>query len=112
MRFLIRREPRGAAVSYVGPSFQRRQELRDLVDRDGEANADVSINRALDRIVDADHLPLGIDQRTTRVARIDGCVRLDEARETRASRDGSTLVQVRNDPLGEGPGQAQRRTDR
>src|ERR1700682_3456326 len=99
-RSMVRRFPNRfglaeAALSYVGPSLERRQELRDLVDRDGEADTDVAIDRALDRVVDADHLPRGIDQRTTRVARIDRRIRLDEARETRPRRRGPTLGQVR-----------------
>ena len=54
----------------------------------------------------------GIDQRTTRVARINRRIGLDQTGEVRAIRGGPTLVQVRNDPFSERPGQAERRTDR
>src|SRR5205823_14340736 len=52
------RELEGVPFSYVGPSFERRQELVDLVDRDGKADADAAVNGALDRVVDADDLAL------------------------------------------------------
>ena len=47
-------------------------------DRDGEADADVAAGAAEDRGVDADDLAAQVQQRATRVARIDGGVGLNE----------------------------------
>src|SRR6266702_5812436 len=69
---------RGVPFSYVGPSFERRQELVDLVDRDREADADAAVNGALDRGVDTDDRALGADERSARIPRIDRGVGLDQ----------------------------------
>src|SRR5438477_8322641 len=69
---------RGVPFSYVGPSFERWQELVDLVDRDGKADADAAVNGALDRVVDTDDLALCVDERPARIPRIDRGVGLDQ----------------------------------
>src|SRR2546429_5774408 len=71
---------RGVPFSYVGTSLERRQEGIDLVDRDGEADADAAVNGALDRVVDTDDLALRVDKRPARVPRIDRGVGLDQER--------------------------------
>src|SRR6266571_1888012 len=97
----------GVPFSYVGPSFERRQELVDLVDRDREADADAAVNGALDRVVDTDDLALCVDERSARIPRIDRGVGLDQVG---AGRRGG-LADVRHDPFRERSGQPERRTD-
>src|SRR5690606_20153850 len=46
--------------------------------RNREADALISARATHDRIVDADQLAAGVDQRTTRVARVDGGIGLQE----------------------------------
>src|SRR5438094_8555317 len=67
----------------VRAALQGGEQLLDDVDRDGEADTDIPGNRALDRVVDADDLALGIKQRTAGVAGIDRGVGLDEAAPSR-----------------------------
>src|SRR5256714_13751250 len=98
---LPHRRRRGVPFSYVGPSLERRQELGDLVDRDGEADADAAVNRALDRIVDADDLALRVDERPARIPWIDRGVGLDQV----GARSRGGLADVRHDPFRERSGQ-------
>ena len=84
----------------------------DDVDRHREADALAAARARLDLLVDADHAPVGADERPAGVARVDRGVGLDRARdrELRQRRDGA--VDRRDDPDRERPGLPERRTDR
>src|SRR5207302_11069139 len=98
--------------SYVRTAFQRRQLLLDLVDGNGEADPNVSVDWALDRSVDADHFALRVHQWATRVAGVDGGVGLDQPAQAAPVRGRTTLLEVGDDPLAQRSGEAERRTDR
>src|SRR5437660_6194674 len=86
-----RRGRRSAGRSLVQALLECGEQLGRLVDRNGESDPYVAVNRALDGVVDADHLALGVQKRTTRVTRVDRCVGLDEMGEagTAGGRIGS-----------------------
>ena len=88
-----------------------RHELRHQVRRDGEADAVRPARPGQDRGVDADQLPVHIDQRTAGIARIDRCVGLDEVTPAVARRHARAR-QPRHDTAGHGLADAERVTDR
>src|SRR5439155_16228141 len=79
------RGPRARTVApgslLVRAALERIEQLLDNVDRDGKADADVAGDRPLDRVIDADHPALGVEQRAAGVSGVDGRVRLDQAGE-------------------------------
>ena len=86
-------------------AVQDAEEVLDLVDRDGVADADVHPAAFLERAaaVDADQPALGVEQRAARVARIDRGVGL-EAVGVFQQRAGRKLVAMHagDDPVGDG----------
>ena len=70
-----RRPPRGAERGVIDDpaAMQHAEEILDLVDRDGVADADAHAAAFLERAaaVDADQASLGVEQRAARVARVD-----------------------------------------
>src|SRR5205823_11332164 len=84
------------------PLLERWQHGLGPVDRNGETDADVAFDRALDWIVDADQLALAIEQRATGVAGVDGRVGLDHAGQGPVVRGSGTAIQPGDDAGGEG----------
>src|SRR5262249_47498713 len=62
---------------YLAVADELRHHAVDLIHRDGEADPGVGPGRAEDRRVDTDQPAGAVQQRTARVARVDGRVRLD-----------------------------------
>src|SRR5690606_10317694 len=103
---------------------QHLADVHRLVDRDGEAEADVAGLAALgpdaqDGRVDPDHPTGGVDQRPARVARVDRRVGLQRVQVRRrgarvgvVTADHHRPVLGADDALRDGVGQAQRRADR
>src|SRR5437870_4986039 len=106
------RGPGASPSSYVQPAFKRCQQRLDLVDRNGESDADVAVDRTDDGVVDADHLSLGIDQRPSRVAGVDCRIGLEQARQVASAGCRPALVYVRHDAFRQAARQSERRTDR
>src|SRR5262249_51618297 len=86
------------AAGHVALLLHLGHELLRQVDRDGEADADVAAALAEDRRVDADDVAVLVEQGSTRVARIDRRVGLDEV-VVRALPDGTALRA--DDPRGD-----------
>src|SRR5256885_826252 len=91
--------------------LQRGQQGRGAIDGDGEADAHVPLDRALDRIIDADQLATTIEQRATGVPGVDGRVGLDHAGEGPSIGSGRAAIQARDDAGRERALQAERRAD-
>src|SRR5207248_11745905 len=73
-------------------------DLPDRVGRDREADAVVPAGVALDLRGDADHVAVQVQEDATRVAVVDGRVRLDRIRDRKVVRCGDLTVQGADDP--------------
>src|SRR5262249_16917167 len=80
------------------------------VRRNGKADSLITAATAEDGSIDADETALRIDERTTRVTGIDGCVGLDEILVVEAH--SAATARGTNDPSGHGLANAERIADR
>src|SRR3954468_5224945 len=93
--------------------LELRELVLDRVDRDGEADAHGSLTAAgLDLRVDADHAPVGVEQRTARVAGVDRRVRLDDVRDREAVRRLDLALEAGDDARGDRAAEPERVADR
>ena len=94
--------PKALDVEQFGKLFDQ------LTDRDGEADV---FGVAANGGVDADQLSQDVEQRSSRIARIDAGVRLDEIVKCDASFDVDVSAGGADDPAGDGVIEAERVAD-
>src|SRR5437588_431952 len=91
----------------IAALLERREQALGAVDRDGEADANVALDRAVDGIVDADQLTATVQERTAGIPRIDRRVGLNHSGQLAPARRLAGPVQAGDDARGEGALQAE-----